>query len=274
MIIARTLEELSSAHNTLENIGFVPTMGALHQGHLALIEAAKIAGFTPVASIFVNPTQFGPKEDLSVYPRDEAGDIAKLKASGCMLVWIPDVKTMYPADDSTTIQVGPPSLKWEGQQRPGHFNGVATVVTKLFGQIQPKAAFFGEKDWQQVQVIQRVVKDLCLPVRIVTVPTIRDADGLALSSRNQYLCAEERQTAPLFYRALQQAVQDMLAGKAPSDALQKACETLLKAGMEPDYIALVHAETLEPINQLVAPARLIAAAKLGRVRLLDNLPLS
>lgn len=272
MIIARTLEDLANARNVLENIGFVPTMGALHSGHLALVAAAREAGYTPAASIFVNPTQFGPKEDLSRYPRDEAGDIAKLEAAGCSLLWLPDVSTMYPKGDATIIQVGPPSLNWEGQQRPGHFNGVATVVAKLFGQIQPQAAFFGEKDWQQVQVVRRMVKDLCLPVRIVTVPTVREADGLALSSRNQYLSTAERQTAPLFHAALKQAANEMQAGTPPASALQNARNSLLGAGMTPDYVALVHAETLEIIDILVPPARLIAVARLGSVRLLDNLP--
>lgn len=272
MIIARTLKELANARTTLKAIGFAPTMGALHSGHLALVQAAKAAGFSPAASIFVNPTQFGPKEDLSRYPRDEAGDIAKLKAAGCALLWLPDVKTMYPAGDSTIVQVGAPSLNWEGAQRPGHFNGVATVVAKLFGQMQPQAAFFGEKDWQQVQVVRRMVADLCMPLRIVTVPTVREEDGLALSSRNQYLSPAERQTAPLFHATLKQAAQDMQAGTPPAHALQNARDTLAKAGMTTDYIALVHAETLEVINSLEPPARLIAVARLGSVRLLDNLP--
>lgn len=274
MIIARTLKELVNARMTLKNMGFVPTMGALHSGHLTLVRAAKAAGFTPAASIFVNPTQFGPKEDLSRYPRDEAGDIAKLEAAGCALLWLPDVETMYPVGDSTSIHVGTPSLNWEGQQRPGHFNGVATVVAKLFGQMQPQAAFFGEKDWQQVQVVRRMVADLCLPVRIVTVPTVREEDGLALSSRNQYLSTTERQIAPLFHAALKQAADDMQAGSPPAHVLQKARETLLKASMTPDYVALVHAETLEVMETLTSPARLIAAARLGPIRLLDNLPVA
>lgn len=272
MIIARTLKDLAEARSTLGHTGFVPTMGALHEGHLALVEAAKEAGFTPVASIFVNPTQFGPQEDLSRYPRDEAGDIAKLTEAGCALLWLPDVEIMYPSGDATVIQVGSPSLNWEGQQRPGHFNGVATVVAKLFGQVRPHTAFFGEKDWQQVQVVRRMTQDLCLPVHIATVPIIREADGLALSSRNRYLSATERQTAPRFYATLQQAAQAMQAGVPPVDALNQAKEALVAAGMVPDYVALVQAETLAPLEQLSAPARLIAAARLGPVRLLDNLP--
>lgn len=274
MIIARTLQELARARTSLANVGFIPTMGALHCGHLALVDAAKSQGLTPVTSIFVNPTQFGPKEDLSRYPRDEAGDISKLKAAGCALLWLPNADTMYPQGCSTAVQVGTPSLRWEGEQRPGHFNGVATVVAKLFGQVQPHSAFFGEKDWQQVQVIRQMVTDLCFSVRIVTVPTVREADGLALSSRNQYLSPTERQTAPSFHASLQQAVKDILSNAAPANALKTAYDELLKIGMLPDYIALVHAETLEPIEKLTAPARLISAAKLGSVRLLDNLPVN
>lgn len=272
MIIARTLKDLAAARASLGPIGFVPTMGALHEGHLALLNAAKTANLTRAASIFVNPTQFGPKEDLSRYPRDEAGDIAKLKAAGCALLWLPDVTTMYPADDSTMIQIGQPSLNWEGKQRPGHFNGVATVVAKLFGQMRPEFAFFGEKDWQQAQVIRRLVTDLHLNVEICTVPTVREADGLALSSRNRYLSAAERQIAPLFHATLTQTVKRLNAGEIPANALQKAEQELATASIEPDYVALVHAHTLEPIDQAVAPARLIAAARLGPVRLLDNLP--
>lgn len=271
MIIARTLEDLANARATLGNIGFVPTMGALHRGHLALLDAARQAGFTPTASIFVNPTQFGPQEDLSRYPRDEAGDIAKLKDAGCALLWTPDVATMYPAGDSTTIQLGQPSLKWEGEKRPGHFNGVATVVAKLFGQMRPHTAFFGEKDWQQIQVVKRMVTDLCLPVRIATVSTVREPDGLALSSRNLYLSAAEREIAPALQATLKRAVTDILAGEPPAQALDKAKQALIAVGMTPDYIALVHAATLEPLTHCAAPARLIAAARLGPVRLLDNL---
>lgn len=274
MIIARTLKDLEAARATMGKVSFVPTMGALHAGHLALIAAARDTGFTPTASIFVNPTQFGPNEDLSRYPRDEAGDITKLDAAGCKLLWMPDVATMYPPGDSTIIQAGLPGQDWEGRQRPGHFNGVATVVAKLFGQMRPDLAFFGEKDWQQVQVVRRMVMDLHLPVEIRTVPTVREADGLALSSRNRYLSAAERQTAPILHATLKQTAASLQAGENPATTLQNAEAALTMAGMVPDYIALVHAETLEPIDQLRAPARLIATARLGAVRLLDNLPVS
>ena len=272
MMIVRTLEDLRNALPTLGRTGFVPTMGALHAGHLALVEAAKKVGLTPTASVFVNPTQFGPKEDLSRYPRDEAGDIAKLKEAGCGLVWMPDVATMYPANNATTVTVAGPSQHWEGAQRLGHFNGVATVVAKLFGQMRPHAAFFGEKDWQQLQVVRRMVADLCLPVQIIAVPIIREADGLAMSSRNTYLSDIERARAPKLYAALTNAVKAIRAGQEPAAILHKARQELAVAGMVPDYVALVKADTMEAIAQLgVEPARLIAAARLGQVRLLDNL---
>lgn len=250
----------------------MPTMGALHAGHLALVEAAKRVGLTPTASVFVNPTQFGPKEDLSRYPRDEAGDITKLKNAGCGLVWMPDVETMYPTNNATTVIVGGPSQQWEGSQRLGHFNGVATVVAKLFGQMRPHAAFFGEKDWQQLQVVRRMVADLCMPVQIIPVPIIREKDGLAMSSRNTYLSALERARAPKLYSALTQAVIAIRAGQEPAAVLHTARQDMAKAGMIPDYVALVKADTMEALAQLgTEPARLIAAARLGQVRLLDNL---
>ncbi|WP_297369795.1 pantoate--beta-alanine ligase [Acidocella sp.] len=274
MIIARTLEDLKIAREALGEVNFVPTMGALHEGHLTLVRAAREAGRPVAVSIFVNPTQFGPKEDLSRYPRDEAGDLAKLEQAGCALVWLPRVDTMYPPHASTTVHVTNVSARWEGATRPGHFDGVATVVAKLFGQIRPKAAFFGEKDWQQVQVVRRMVADLHLPVDIVPVPTVREADGLARSSRNAYLSEAERKAAPALYAALTEAVKAILAGKEVAATLHKVRQDLAAAGMTPDYVALVHAHSLEPLAGFKAPARLIAAAKLGTVRLLDNLAVS
>jgi pantoate--beta-alanine ligase len=247
-------------------------MGALHDGHLALIAAARAAGLPAAASIFVNPTQFGPKDDFARYPRDEAGDLAKLQAAGCALAWLPTVDIMYPPHGATQIHVNGPATHWEGASRPGHFAGVATVVAKLFGQLRPEAAYFGEKDWQQVQVVSRMVADLHLPVRIVPVPTVRDADGVAKSSRNAYLTAEERKAAPALHAALTHAATEILKGAEVAATLHHARHNVALAGIVPDYIALVHAETLEPISGLTRPARLIAAAKLGHVRLLDNIP--
>jgi pantoate--beta-alanine ligase len=272
MIIARSLAELRSALARTGPLGLVPTMGALHRGHLALLAAAR-AGDRPVAaSIFVNPLQFGPAEDLSRYPRDEAGDLAKLEAAGCDLVWLPELEAMYPKDSCCTISVAGPALRWEGAARPGHFSGVATVVAKLFGQVRPVAAYFGEKDWQQVQVVTRMVTDLSLPVQIVPVPTVREPDGLALSSRNVFLRPAERAAAPSLFAALTAAAAHIAAGKESGASLAAARSAITEAGMAPDYVALVEAHTLEPQAQFASPARIIAAARLGSVRLLDNVP--
>ncbi|HUW79697.1 MAG TPA: pantoate--beta-alanine ligase, partial [Acidocella sp.] len=215
-------------------IGLVPTMGALHNGHLSLIAAAKASGRPVAASIFVNPLQFGPREDFSRYPRDEAGDLAKLEAAGCDLVWLPDEATMYPPESASTITVAGPALHWEGTARPGHFAGVATVVARLFGQVRPVAAYFGEKDWQQVQVITRMVADFGLPVEIVPVPTVREADGLALSSRNRFLLPPERAAAPGLFATLTQAAKHISAGQEVAATLHDAKRALARAGMVPD----------------------------------------
>lgn len=272
MRIARTLPQLREALETLGPVGLVPTMGALHAGHLSLLAAAMAAKRAVVASIFVNPTQFGPNEDFARYPRDEAGDLAKLEAAGCDLAWLPDVAAMYPPGAASMITVEGPALRWEGAARPGHFAGVATVVAKLFGQVRPAAAYFGEKDWQQVQVIRRVVEDLLLPVEVVPVAIMREADGLALSSRNRFLSAAERAAAPALFAALSAAAGRIGAGEEVALCLETAKAALRAAGMAPDYLALVQAQSLEPLAALARPARILAAAKLGSVRLLDNVP--
>ncbi|HKM61690.1 MAG TPA: pantoate--beta-alanine ligase [Acidisphaera sp.] len=273
MQIARTQAELDDAVAGLREraarIGFVPTMGALHAGHRALVDAARTADEGIVASIFVNPTQFGPNEDFSRYPRDEAGDLALLREAGCGVVWMPDVATMYPPEMTTRIDVGGPSEGWEGTARPGHFRGVATVVTRLFGQVRPDRAYFGEKDWQQLQVVRRMVADLRLPVEVVGVPTVRDPDGLALSSRNRYLTDAERTRAPLLYASLREAARN---GATPA-ALAAARQRLTDAGMSVEYLELVDGPTLVRIEAPTRASgmRLIAAARLGSVRLLDNI---
>jgi len=271
MRVIRNLAELRAA-NAGGDLGFVPTMGALHAGHIGLVRAARAAHELVAASIFVNPTQFGPNEDFLAYPRTEDEDLAKLEAAGCDLAWLPDVGTMYPADAATSIQVAGPALRWEGEIRPGHFNGVATVVAKLFGQVRPKSAYFGEKDWQQIQVISRMVADLPLPVRIVPIPTIREADGLALSSRNRFLGPRERAIAPALHKALSGAARALAAGAPVEATLDDARKELRGAGLTPDYFVLVNAKSLEPVTSLSDPARLLAAAKLGPIRLLDNVP--
>jgi pantoate--beta-alanine ligase len=273
MLVTKTLPELRDACASLGgSLGLVPTMGALHDGHLALVRAARAGSTTVAASIFVNPLQFAPNEDFARYPRDVAGDLAKLEAAGCDLVWLPDVETMYPADAVTTITVGGPSEYWEGAARPGHFTGVATVVAKLFGQVRPDFAYFGEKDWQQVQVIRRMVQDLLLPVEIVPVPTVREQDGLAMSSRNRFLSPAERQAAPRLYSALRQAAKTIASGEPAACALSQAETALAAAGMARDYLALVDAQSLAPLQKAMPSARIIAAARLGSVRLLDNVP--
>jgi len=276
MKIARTLAEIESAARVLRaergRLALVPTMGALHDGHLALIADARARGGAVAASIFVNPLQFGPNEDLARYPRDEAGDLAKLAAAGCDLVWLPSVEAMYPAGDATLITVGGPSQGFEGAARPGHFTGVATVVAKLFGQTRADSAWFGAKDWQQAQVIKRMVADLCLPIAIEVVPTLRAPDGLALSSRNRFLTVEERAVAPKFYATLTELANELRTGADVVAACRAAEERLRSLKFAPDYLTLVDAATLAPITSLGAENRLLAAAKLGSVRLLDNVP--
>ncbi len=250
-------------------------MGALHAGHIALVDAARARGHQVVVSIFVNPTQFAPTEDLDAYPRREAADAALLEAANTAVLWVPDVATMYPAGFATSVSVNGVSDRWDGAARPGHFAGVATVVTKLFQQVQPDAAFFGEKDFQQLAVIRRFTADLDMPIEIVGVPTQRDDDGLALSSRNAYLSPEERIAARALPRALGEAAAAIGRGGDVATALAAAVARLAEAGFEPvDYVALVDAATLEPIERLRGPARLLAAAKLGRTRLIDNLAVS
>jgi pantoate--beta-alanine ligase len=270
MLVIRTLTELREAAGEWRDLGFVPTMGALHDGHIALVSAARRGNAKVAASIFVNPTQFGPNEDFSRYPRTEEQDLEKLEAAGSDLVWMPDVATMYPPDGASMIHVDGPAMRWEGEIRPGHFAGVATVVAKLFGQMRPSRAYFGEKDWQQIQVIARMTADLLLPVQIVPVPTMREADGLALSSRNRFLGPEQRAIAPALHAALAGAAERIAAGRPVETTLAAARAELRGAGLAADYFALVNATSLEPLTELSHPARLLAAAKLGPIRLLDN----
>ena len=253
-------------------VALVPTMGALHAGHMALIEAAKRPGTRVVASIFVNPKQFGPAEDLGRYPRREASDARMLAAAGCDLLWAPAVETMYPAGFATTISVAGVSDGFDGAARPGHFDGVATVVAKLFNQVSPDVAYFGEKDFQQLAVIRRLVADLDMAVEIVGVPTQRDDDGLALSSRNIYLDEAQRANAVALPRALGVAARSIGRGAAVDDALAEARATLIAAGFEIDYIALADAQTLAGDPAPDRPRRLLAAARMGTTRLIDNVP--
>ncbi len=256
-------------------VGLVPTMGALHAGHLSLVTLALARADRVVASLFVNPTQFGPAEDFAAYPRAEAEDAAKLAAVGCHLLYAPDAATMYPAGFATTVTVEGVSRGLCGDHRPGHFEGVATVVTKLLLRVLPDVAVFGEKDYQQLQVIRRLVADLDLPVTVVGGPTVREVDGLALSSRNAYLTAEERTIAPALYRVMTECGDALQQGLAAGPVLEAGIRRLVAAGFaEVEYLALRDAETLAPLDARPAdrPARLLAAARVGRTRLIDNLP--
>ena len=271
----RTLEALRSGIGALRDggasIALVPTMGALHAGHLALIEAAKRPGRKVVASIFVNPTQFGPNEDLSRYPRRESADARMLADAGCDLLWLPPVEVMYPTGFATKISVSGVSEGLDGVSRPRHFDGVATVVAKLFNQVRPDIALFGEKDFQQLAVIRQMVADLDFGIEIQGVPTQRDDDGLALSSRNIYLDDAQRVAAVALPRALGVAAKAIARGDAADDALASAREALIAAGFVVDYLELVDALTLTPGTDPELARRLVAAAKIGATRLIDNL---
>ncbi|MBC9034050.1 pantoate--beta-alanine ligase [Sphingomonas sp. JC676] len=266
-------EAISAFREAGERVALVPTMGALHDGHMALVEAAKRAGERVVVSIFVNPMQFGPNEDLAQYPRREQADSRMLANAGADLLWMPPVEVMYPEGFASIVSVSGVSEVLDGAHRPGHFDGVATVVAKLFNQVQPQVALFGEKDWQQLAVIRRMVRDLDLPIEIVGVPTQREDDGLALSSRNAYLMPEDRARAVALPRALGAAERAISEGGDPEAALAQARETLTAAGFEIDYVALADAETLaEPTPG--RPLRLLAAARIGGTRLIDNIPVT
>ena len=274
MQIVRSSEELTNSVRALKGQGrlaLVPTMGALHAGHMALIAEAKRRARKVAATIFVNPTQFAPGEDLDRYPRREEQDARMLEGAGCDLVWMPFAETIYPAGFATTVHVGGVSERWEGEARPGHFDGVATVVAKLLLAVKPDVALFGEKDFQQLAVIRRMVADLGIGVEIVAVPTVREADGLALSSRNAYLAPDERQRAAALPKALTAARETILKAEPVAAALSQAKQTLVDAGfLKIDYLALVDANTLEPLDTPGGDMRLIAAATIGTTRLIDN----
>lgn len=258
-------------------IALVPTMGNLHRGHLSLIGIARQNADRCVASIFVNPTQFGPSEDFARYPRTPAKDQRQLIQAGCDLAFMPEVAEMYPGAPGQATRVEVPGLSdiLEGAFRPGHFAGVATVVTKLFNIVQPDVAVFGEKDFQQVKVIRRLVEELCLPVQIIGAPTVRDADGLALSSRNQYLTPEERERAPALHGALAAAAARVAAGDADFAAIERAADAALRAqGFVPDYFTIRDARDLSLPGVASRELVILVAARLGKTRLIDNVQVS
>ena len=277
MRIVRTVPALRGAVAQLRHRGgkvaLVPTMGALHAGHLALVRRAKRHARRVIVSIFVNPAQFAPHEDLGTYPRTFDSDIAALVELGADLVWAPPADVMYPPDFATRIvPSGPASVGLEDRFRPHFFAGVATVVAKLLTQCQPDYAMFGEKDFQQLKVVTQLAKDLDLPVRIVGVPTVREGDGLALSSRNAYLAASERTTAPTLYRVLNACAGRIIAGELVARVLDEASAEIERAGFTLDYLEARDAQTLKPVESRAgSPIRLLVAARIGKTRLIDNI---
>lgn len=271
--IAELRRQVAAWRAAGDTIGLVPTMGALHEGHLSLVRQSRTQCRRTIVSIFVNPTQFGPNEDFNRYPRDLPGDTAKLAAVGVDAVFAPEIAEMYPAGAATTVTVAGLTDGLCGPFRPGHFAGVATIVTKLLLQALPDAAFFGEKDYQQLQVIKRLTRDLDIPVQIESVPTFREADGLAMSSRNAYLSPAERAIAPTLNRTLRQVAAALAGGEAAGPAIARAKAELAQAGFTRiDYVEAVDATGLKPVEHASGPTRVAAAAWLGTTRLIDNVP--
>lgn len=280
MEIARTVAELR-LHTALwrerREVGFVPTMGALHEGHLALVRRARELSDRVVASVFVNPTQFGPGEDFAAYPRRPERDAELLAGAGCDLLFLPEVDAVYPPGDATVVEVaGPPAEGLEADRRPGHFRGVTTVVARLFHLVGPAVAVFGEKDAQQLAVVRRMVRDLHFPVEIVGHPTVREKDGLAMSSRNAYLGPEERRAALALHRALTTGGEEIARGERDAGAVRRAMRAVLDAepGVEAEYAEAVDAETFRPLAEIRGRVVLPVAARVGRTRLIDNFQLT
>jgi pantoate--beta-alanine ligase len=267
--LRRALDSISAKKATT---ALVPTMGALHEGHMSLVRLAKRRATRVIVSIFVNPAQFAPSEDFSSYPRTWKADVTKLAAENVDLIWNPDVKTMYPDGFATRILTqGPATANLEDRFRPHFFGGVTTVVGKLFTQVRPDFAVFGEKDFQQLRVVTRMARDLDLGVKVIGSKTVRERDGLAMSSRNVYLSPEERRTAPGLYRAMKEAARRLLAGDDIEAAIAGGAELAVGAGFQLDYFEVRHAETLAPIASLKdGPMRLLVAARIGKTRLIDN----
>lgn len=274
--VARRVAEMRALRKELsEPVGFVPTMGALHEGHLALVRRARSENESVIVSIFVNPTQFGPQEDFDIYPRDLERDLKLLEGEGVDVVFAPEAEEMYPPGFSTWVEVEKLTERLEGACRPGHFRGVATVVAKLFNITSPTRAYFGQKDAQQALVLKRMVADLNFDLELIVVPTVREPDGLAMSSRNAYLTPEERQSATILWRALSEAKKLWEGGERDAERIRRRMKELIQS--EPraklEYVSVADAESLEELSEIDRPALVSLAVRLGRARLIDNITL-
>jgi pantoate--beta-alanine ligase len=272
MKIVRTIAEMRGARRKLNgSVGFVPTMGYLHEGHLELVRRARAENKNVVASIFVNPTQFGPGEDFAAYPRDPERDLQLLKQEKVNVVFMPSAEEMYPRGCSTWVDVEEISDRLEGSSRPGHFRGVASVVAKLFNIVEPAKAYFGEKDAQQLVVIRKMAADLNMNVQVVAVPTVREVDGLAMSSRNVYLDPDERESALVLYKALKGAQKLRQKGESSADVIRSEMTSLIESepSAEIEYVSVAHPETLEELERIDGPALLSLAVNIGKTRLID-----
>jgi len=276
MQVIKTIAEIKVLRQKLSGtVGFVPTMGYLHEGHLALVKQARMDNSTVIVSIYVNPAQFGPREDFGAYPRELNRDLELLRGEGVDIVFIPSDDEMYPPEFSSWVDVEKVTERLEGASRPGHFRGVATVVAKLFNIVQPSRAYFGQRDAQQVMVIKRMVADLNMGMEIVIVPTVRESDGLAMSSRNIYLSPGERQAATILFKALTLARQLWRSGEKDAEKIRRQMTSLIQK--EPlaqiAYVSIADAETLEELNLIDRPALASLAVRIGKTRLIDNMPL-
>ena len=276
MRLVRTVSEMASVQKEVDRpLGLVPTMGALHQGHLSLVTRGRQENATLIASIFVNPTQFGPQEDYLSYPRDRDRDLALLEERGVDLVFAPEPEDVYPKGFDTWVEAGRVASRLEGEARPGHLRGVATVVTKLFAIVRPDRSYFGQKDAQQAQVIRRINADLNLGVEVVVLPTVREPDGLAMSSRNAYLDPRERTAALVLYRSLCLAERMYAQGERDAAGIKAAMQDLMHA--EPlanlDYVSIAHSETLDELENIKGPVLVSLAVRIGKTRLIDNIVL-
>jgi pantoate--beta-alanine ligase len=276
MQVVAPISEIRALRQKLNGtVGFVPTMGYLHKGHLALVKQARIENSAVIVSIYVNPTQFGPREDFGAYPRDLNRDLELLREKGVDIVFVPSDDEMYPREFSSWVDVEKVTGGLEGASRPGHFRGVATVVAKLFNIVQPTRAYFGQKDAQQVMVIKRMVADLNMGIEIVVVPTVRESDGLAMSSRNIYLSPGERQAATMLFKVLTLARQLWRSGEKDAEKIRRHMTSLIQKESlaQIDYVSIVDAETLEELNLIDRPALASLAVRIGKTRLIDNMPL-